>query len=39
MVWRCGVVERLKLRRARLRRQLIKSQRNPYKPKPGPDNR
>jgi uncharacterized protein len=39
MVWRLSVVERVKVRRALLRRQLIKSQRNPYKPKAGPDNR
>jgi uncharacterized protein len=39
VVWWFSVVERVKLRRARLRRRLIKSQQNPYEPKPGPDNR
>ena len=30
VLWRLSIVERLKIRRARLRRKLIKSQQNPY---------
>jgi len=39
VIWWFSVMERMKLRRARLRRRLMKSQQNPYEPKPGPDNR
>ena len=37
VLWWFSVVERVKLRRARLRRRLMKSQQNPYDSKPGPD--
>lgn len=39
LIWWFSVLERVRLRRARLRRRLIKSQQNPYEPGPGPDNR
>lgn len=39
VIWWFSVIERVKLRRARLRRRLMKSQQNPYEPKTGPDNR
>lgn len=38
ILWWFSVVERVKLRRARLRRRLLKSQQNPYGPKSGPNN-
>jgi uncharacterized protein (DUF2062 family) len=39
VLWWFSVMERLKIRRARLRRRLIKSQHNPYRAKPDPENR
>ena len=39
VLWWFSVMERLKIRRARLRRRLIRSQHNPYDSKPDPENR
>ncbi|WP_296755074.1 hypothetical protein [Thioalkalivibrio sp.] len=39
VLWWFSVMERLKIRRARLRRRLIRSQHNPYGSKPDPENR
>lgn len=37
VLWWISVVERMKIRRSRLRRRLIQSQQNPYDNKPDPD--
>ncbi|MFO8154125.1 DUF2062 domain-containing protein [Thioalkalivibrio sp.] len=39
VLWWLSVIQRVKLRRARLRRRLLKSQHNPYRSKPDSDQR